>query len=332
MKYAIDLDRVTWSPGKAFRLDELSLKVPRGSIYGFLGPNGSGKTTTIRLFMGMVKPHAGEIRVLDGRVPRDMAHILSRVGYVPERPHVYPQLTVGEAMRLHAAFHRLWDPHWAEELVERLRLDPDRRIARMSKGEVGKLLVSLALAQRPELLVLDEPTDGLDPVVRRDVITTVLDYVSESGATVFISSHLVHELERICDWVGVLDQGSLVAELPMNDFKNGIKHLRVETVPATPGSVTSTNATRSGVDVASTEHQTPIDAPFVVLDRKAPNGVSPYETWVVRGWVDDHRQWFEQGTTQLRDVVDLDLEEGFVELLRSQRIPTTSVASEEDES
>ena len=140
MKYAIELDRVTWSPGKAFRLDELTLRVPRGSIYGFLGPNGSGKTTTIRLFMGMVKPHAGGIRVLDGRVPRDMAHILARVGYVPERPHVYPQLTVGEAMRLHAAFHRLWDPHWAEELVERLHLDPDRKIARMSTGEVGELL------------------------------------------------------------------------------------------------------------------------------------------------------------------------------------------------
>lgn len=300
MKYAIELDRVAWSPGESFSLDELSLRVPRGSIYGFLGPNGSGKTTTIRLFMGMVKPHAGEIRVLDGRVPRDMAHILSRVGYVPERPHVYPQLTVGEAMRFHASFHRLWDPHWADELVERLGLDPDRKIARMSKGETGKLLVSLALAQRPDLLVLDEPTDGLDPVIRRDVISTVLDYVSESGASVFISSHLVHELERICDWVGVMDRGSLVAELPMNDFKNGIKHLRVETVR---------------------ESVTP--PPFTVLDRKPPNGVSPYETWVVRGWMDDHTAWFDAATTRLRDVVDLDLEEGFVELLRSQRSTTT---------
>ncbi|WP_405282782.1 ABC transporter ATP-binding protein [Gaopeijia maritima] len=298
MKYAIELDRVVWSPGKAFRLDELSLRVPRGSIYGFLGPNGSGKTTTIRLFMGMVKPHSGEIRVLDGRVPRDMAHILSRVGYVPERPHVYPQLTVGEAMRLHAAFHRLWDPHWADELVERLGLDPDRKIARMSKGETGKLLVSLALAQRPDLLVLDEPTDGLDPVIRRDVISTVLDYVSESGASVFISSHLVHELERICDWVGVMDRGSLVAELPMTDFKNGIKHLRVETIR---------------------ESETP--PPFTVLDRKPPNGVSPYETWVVRDWMDDHTRWFDTAGTHLRDVVDLDLEDGFVELLRSQRAP-----------
>ena len=310
MNYAIELDRVVWSPGDAFRIDELSLRVPRGSIYGFLGPNGSGKTSTVRLFMGMARPHAGEIRVLDGRVPRDMAHILARVGYVPERPHVYPQLTVGEAMRFHAAFHRLWDPHWADELVARLGLDPDRKIARMSKGEVGKLLVSLALAQRPDLLVLDDPTDGLDPVVRRDVMTTVLDYVSETGATVFISSHLVHELERICDWVGVMDRGSLVAELPMNDFKNGIKHLRVE----------------SGPEMAAPEGE----PPFVVLDRKPPNGVSPYETWVVRGWTADHAQWFAPGGSRLRDVVDLDLEEGFVELLRSQRAHTAFDTSGED--
>ena len=304
MKYAIELDRVVWSPGDAFRLDELSLRVPRGSIYGFLGPNGSGKTSTIRLFMGMAKPNSGEIRVLDGSVPRDMPHILARLGYVPERPHVYPHLTVDEALRFHAAFHRQWDPHWADQLVERLGLDPSRKIARMSKGEVGKLLVSLALAQRPELLVLDEPTDGLDPVVRRDVMTTVLDYVSETGATVFISSHLVHELERICDWVGVMDAGSLVAEVPMTVFKNGIKHLRVE--PTRPDAFTPTRPART-------------EPPFVVLDRKPANGVSPYETWVVRGWDDDHASWFADGPERLRDVVDLDLEEGFVELLRSQR-------------
>lgn len=304
MKYAIELDRVVWSPGDAFRLDELTLRVPRGSIYGFLGPNGSGKTSTVRLFMGMAKPDSGEIRVLDGRVPRDMPHILARVGYVPERPHVYPHLTVDEALRFHAAFHRLWDPHWADELVERLGLDPSRKIARMSKGEVGKLLVSLALAQRPELLVLDEPTDGLDPVVRRDVMTTVLDYVSETGATVFISSHLVHELERICDWVGVMDRGSLVAELPMTDFKNGIKHLRVES--------RAVNGVAAPAPALS-------EPPFVVLERKPANGVSPWETWVVRGWSEEHTHWFADGPARLRDVVDLDLEEGFVELLRSQR-------------
>jgi ABC-2 type transport system ATP-binding protein len=293
---AIELDGVAWRAGRSFAIQDLSLRVPRGSIYGFLGPNGSGKTTTIRIFMGMIRPRRGEIRVLEGRVPRDMPSILARVGYVPERPHLYSSLTVEEALRYHASFFPLWDGHWARELTDRLGLDPGRKIARMSKGENGKLLILLALAQRPDLLVLDEPTDGLDPVVRRDVLTAVLDYVSETGATVFISSHLVHELERMCDWVGVLDDGRLVAELPMQSFKNGIKRLRVQDAP-------------------DTAH----DAPFVVLSRTAGNGIVQGETWVVRGWEDPMRAYFDGIGARVRDVVDLDLEEGFVELLRSSR-------------
>jgi ABC-2 type transport system ATP-binding protein len=296
MSNAIELDRVTWQAGKSFALKDLSLRVPMGSIYGFLGPNGSGKTTTIRLFMGMIRPRSGSIQVLDGTVPGDLPRVLARVGYVPERPHVYPGLTVGEALKYHSAFYPLWDEHWARELLDRLGLDAGRKIARMSKGENGKLLMLLALSQRPELLVLDEPTDGLDPVVRRDVMTAVLDYVSETGATIFISSHLVHELERICDWVGVLDDGELVAELPMQSFKNGIKRLRVQNAPALMP-----------------------DAPFVLLSRQPSDGIVQGETWTVRGWQDPMRQYFEGIGAQVRDVIDLDLEEGFVELLRSSR-------------
>ena len=183
----------------------------------------------------------------------------------------------------------------ADELSERLGLDPEGKISRMSKGETGKLLMLLALSQRPDLLVLDEPTDGLDPVVRRDVLTALLDYVSETNATVFISSHLVHELERICDWVGVMDDGHLVAELPMQAFKNGIKRIKVADAPAVPQ-----------------------EPPFTILSRERLNGVGS-ETWIVRGWQDPMRHYFDAAGIALRDVVDLDLEEGFVELLRSSR-------------
>ena len=298
MNNAIELTDVGWQAGKGFELRDLTLRVPTGSIYGFLGPNGSGKTTTIRLFMGMMKPSRGEIRVLGRPVPREMPRILSRVGFVPERPHVYPQLTVAEAVRYHAAFYPSWDQGWSDELRARLDLDPTRRISRMSKGETGKLLLLLALSQRPELLVLDEPTDGLDPVVRRDVLTAVLDYVAETSATVFISSHLIHELERFCDWVGVLDGGQLVAELPMQSFKNGIKRIRVAGVPDALG-----------------------DMPFVLLNRTGADSLSAMETWIVRGWQDPMRQYFEGVGATVRDVIDLDLEEGFVELLRSSRSP-----------
>jgi ABC-2 type transport system ATP-binding protein len=296
MRNAIELTDLTWKAGKSFELKDVSLRVPAGSIYGFLGPNGCGKTTTIRLIMGMMKSHAGEIRVLDGVVPDDMPKILARVGYVPERPHVYPGLTVGEVLRYHASFYSLWDAGWAKVLLDKLGLDPERKVSRMSKGESGKLLMLLALSQRPKLLILDEPTDGLDPVVRRDVMTAVLDYVSESGATVFISSHLVHELERICDWVGVMDHGRVVTELPMQSFKNEIKRIRLQNAPPPTG-----------------------DAPFTLLSRQSTNGVAPGETWVVRGWQDPMREYFETVGATVRDVVDLDLEESFVELLRSSR-------------
>jgi ABC-2 type transport system ATP-binding protein len=293
---AIELSGVSWKAGRSFALEDVSLRVPVGSIYGFLGPNGSGKTTTIRMFMGMMKPDRGVISVLGRSVPRDIKSILARVGYVPERPHVYPALTVGEQVRVHSSFYDLWDQGWCNELMERLGLDRDRKIARMSKGETGKLLLLLALSQRPDLLVLDEPTDGLDPVVRRDVMSAVLDYVSEKSATVFISSHLVHELERICDWVGVMDHGKLVAELPMQQFKNGIKRLRVADAP----------------------HSTH-DVPFTLLSRQHDNGIGSLETWIVRDWEAPMRYYFEGVGASVRDVVDLDLEEGFVELLRSSR-------------
>jgi len=297
MNYAIEFDRVTWRAGDDFALSDFSLKVPRGSIYGFLGPNGSGKTTSIRLMMGMMKPHGGAIRMMEGRVPQDLPEVLQQVGYVPERPHLFPQLTVKEAIDYHASFYRNWDALWATDLLERMDLRPNQPIKRLSKGQNGKLMILLALAVRPQLLILDEPTDGLDPVVRRDIMTTVLDYVSEAGATIFISSHLVHELERICDWVGVVDDGELLAELPMTDFKNGIKRLRLENAPTTSFDL----------------------APFSLLDRIPANGVSSYETWVVQGWKDPHRGVLEQAGVQVREVVDLDLEEGFVELLRSTR-------------
>jgi ABC-2 type transport system ATP-binding protein len=295
---AIELSGVNWRAGSSFALQDVSLRVPTGSIYGFLGPNGSGKTTSIRLFMGMMKPDSGDISVLGRPVPAEMKSILARVGYVPERPHVYPALTVAEQVRFHAAFFRLWDQGWAKELMERLGLDPDQKIARLSKGENGKLLLLLALAQRPSLLVLDEPTEGLDPVVRRDVLSAVLDYVSEANATVFISSHLVHELERICDWVGVMDQGRVVAEMPMNLFKNGIKRIRVTDAPADLNGV-----------------------PFAVLNRTRENGAGSGEVWIVRGWEAPMSYYLETVGATLRDVIDLDLEESFVELLRSSRTP-----------
>jgi len=299
MSNAIETRGVHRRMSKTFEIRDLALSVPVGSIYGFLGPNGSGKTTTIRILLGLLRATRGSITVLGRPVPADMPRILARTGYVPERPHLYPGLTVEEAIRFHSAFYTTWDARGAEELAGRFRLDLSQKISRLSKGETGKLLILLALAQKADLLVLDEPTDGLDPVVRRDVLSATLDYVSQRDATVFISSHLVHELERVCDWVGVMDGGRLVAEMPMQTFKNGIKRLRVADAPSLLQ-----------------------DPPFVLLARDAGDTAGAGEVWVVRGWQAPMQQYFEGIGASLREVVDLDLEEGFVELLRTFRAPS----------
>jgi len=293
---AIELKGVTFDRRRSFEIRDLDILVPHGSIYGFLGPNGSGKTTTIRMIMGMLRASRGSIRVLGHDIPRESPRVMVDTGYVPERPHVYPRLSIRRLMRFHSSFYPSWDEHTAQRLVTSFGLDAEQRVGNLSKGQTGQLLILLALAQRPSLLVLDEPTDGLDPVIRRKVLSAILDYVADSGCTVFISSHLIHELERICDWVGVLDNGRLIAELPMEAFKNGIKRLRIESAPSSDG-----------------------DTPFSVLGTRGGDIVSGVETWIVRGWQEPMRQYFDGAGGRLVDVVDLDLEEAFVELLTSSR-------------
>lgn len=297
MTDAIRIRDLQWKAGRDFAIRDLSMRVPTGAIYGFLGPNGSGKTSTIRCLLGMQPPQGGSIEVLGHVIPAKAPQALARIGYVPERLHLYGRLTVEESIRFHATFFPSFDHTEAERLRQRFTLRETQKVSALSKGESGKLMMLLALAQRPDLLVLDEPTDGLDPVIRRDVLAALVEFVEAKQATVLISSHLVHEQERICDWVGVMDGGRLVAEMPMQEFRSGIKRLRVAGEPAST-------------------------APFpcAVLGKHASG---PHvATWVVRGWQPEMREWFSRAGAELRDVEDLDLEESFVELLSGARAAT----------
>lgn len=294
MSDAIALKHVAYRPAKQFAIRDLTMTVQSGAIYGFLGPNGSGKTTTIKLILGMQDADDGLIEVLGHQIPQGAPQALARIGYVPEKVHLYGSLTVGEMMDHHRAFYATWDAARADDLRRQFALRSEQKIERLSKGEAGKLMMLLALATQPELLVLDEPTDGLDPVVRRDVLSALVEYVSTRNATVLVSSHLVHEQERVCDWVGVMDGGSLIAEMPMNTFRSGIKRLRVSGAPPVLPA-----------------------APFTLLGRTATAGSE--EEWGVRGWQPDMGAWLTAQGATLREVIDLDLEESFVELLSSAR-------------
>lgn len=297
MTDAIRIRDLSWKAGRDFAIRDLSMRVPTGAIYGFLGPNGSGKTSTVRLLLGMMTPDAGSIEVLGHAVPEHAPRALARLGYVPERLHLYGRLSVEESIRFHAAFFAGFDGAEAERLRKRFGLRESQKVSALSKGEAGKLMMLLALAQRPDLLVLDEPTDGLDPVVRRDVLSALVEFVDAQKATVLISSHLVHEQERICDWVGVMDAGRLVAELPMQEFRSGIKRLHVFRAPIAADAL-----------------------PCALLNRSRSGPDS--ETWVVRGWQPAMAEWFTRFGAELREVEDLDLEESFVELLSGARAAT----------
>ncbi|HEU4452694.1 MAG TPA: ABC transporter ATP-binding protein [Longimicrobium sp.] len=274
-----------------FAVRGVSLTVPAGAVYALLGPNGAGKTTVIRLVTGLLRPDEGEVRILGIDALRQGPRARMRTGYVPERPAVPDWMTTARALRHHAVFFPGWDAAYADSLVRRMGVDPTRRVAQLSKGEAGKLSLVLALAHRPPLLVLDEPTDGLDPVARRDFTELLLEYVADTGATVFVSSHLAHELERFADWVGVMDGGRLVAETELERFRGSIKRLRV--VPGVPA------------DGAA--------LPFDLLNRQARGRE---EVWAVRGWEPAMAGSLTARGVEVREVIDLDLEECYVELLR----------------
>lgn len=297
MTNAVQSNALRYTPGPGFTISGLDLHVPVGAIYGFLGPNGSGKTTTLRLLLGLLRPQGGSVTVLGLGMPDHAPELLARIGFVPEQPHFDPTQTVRELLRFQAAFYPSWSWPAAESLLGQFELEDRKLFGKLSKGQKAKVMMLSAMAQRPELLVLDEPTDGLDPVARRDILSSLLDYVAERHATVIISSHLVHELERICDWVGVMDAGRLVTETPMTRLKNGTKRLRLSGVPADPSRLPPT--------------------PFVRLSREGAGG--PRESWIVRDWEPAMAPYFAVNGMLLEEIVDLDLEDGFVELLRAFR-------------
>ena len=196
--------------GKVRAVAGVDLSVPRGSAFGLLGTNGAGKTTTIRMLLGLLRPTAGRANVLGMDARRKAVAIRKRTGYVPEDHHVYPWMTVGEVVRFVKAFYPTWDDKECLALLARFGLDVDKKVRDLSKGMVAKLALTLALAHNPELLVLDEPTSGLDPIVRRDFLASMVRMIQEEGRTVFVSTHLIAEIEGVVDRVAIMKSGKIL--------------------------------------------------------------------------------------------------------------------------
>jgi ABC-2 type transport system ATP-binding protein len=189
--------------GRRWALSDCTLEVPPGRVVGLVGPNGAGKTTLLHLAVGLLRPTAGTIEVL-GRPPGDNAGQIGRVGFVAQQTPVYSRLSVADHLRLGGWLNPQWDAEAARRRISQLGLDPDQRAGRLSGGERAQLALTLAVAKRPELLVLDEPVASLDPLARREFLQLLMSTVVEHEVSIVLSSHLVADLERVCDYLVVL--------------------------------------------------------------------------------------------------------------------------------
>ena len=207
----IQIDRLTKRYGRARGITELTLRVPEGSCFGFIGPNGAGKSTTIRTLLGLLSPTSGSARVLGLDCAGQRERILAQVGYMPSEAMFYPDMRVGEVIRLSADLRRMDCRDQAGALCRALELDPRKRIRELSLGNRKKVSIVCAMQHRPRLYILDEPTSGLDPLVQR-AFWSELEARRREGATVFLSSHVLYEVQRYCDRAAIIREGRLVAE------------------------------------------------------------------------------------------------------------------------
>jgi ABC-2 type transport system ATP-binding protein len=228
VKPAIRTEGLSKRYGSTLALDGLDLTVGEGEVYGYLGPNGSGKTTTIRLLLGLHRPSGGRAELFGVDAWTDPVAAHRRVAYVAGEPFLWPALTSAETFEFLTRLHGGTDVSYREQLVQRFQLDTSKKIRALSKGSRQKVQLIAALATRAELLLLDEPTSGLDPLMEvafRDCI----EEAKGRGQTVFLSSHILSEVEALCDRVGILREGKLVDEGTLQE----LRHLAVQTVEVT---------------------------------------------------------------------------------------------------
>ena len=207
-------------------LDGVTMTVPRGAVYGLVGPNGAGKSTLIRHLTGIYRPDSGVIDI-DGQPVYENPAVKARIAYIPDDVFYFPQATIPDMMRYYRGIYPKFDAERYQKLGEVFQLDPKRQIRRLSKGMQKQAAFWLALCCRPDILVLDEPVDGLDPVMRRQVWSLLMGDVAQRGTTVLVSSHNLRELEDVCDHVGVLSHGKVLLERSLTDLQDNVVKLQI---------------------------------------------------------------------------------------------------------
>lgn len=311
-------------------VNSLNLRVAQGSVYGLLGRNGAGKTTTIKMLLGMAHPSYGRAEIFGEDTAELRPETRARIAYLAEGHPLYRWMTIGQAVEFTRAFYtedglkwgkrsypkeilhnspcnveKRWNQHLLEQILDHFELSPKRRIRRLSRGQQAQVALALAVATDPELLILDDPTLGLDTVVRRDFLESLIQIIQRRGRTILFSSHILGDVERVADRIGVIVDGVLRVDCPTDHFKESIRRVILEfdgdppELPACPGLV---NCRQVGQNLEI----------------------------VLVNFNESHRQLFDTLHPRGIEVIDFNLEDAFIEYTRGPRRSLPIFAGEEE--
>jgi ABC-2 type transport system ATP-binding protein len=283
----------------------LNLRVAQGTVYGLLGRNGAGKTTAIKMLLGMAHPSYGRAELLGEEAALLRPETRARIAYLAEGHPLYRWMTIGQAVRFSRAFYARWDQHLLEQILDHFELSERRRIRRLSRGQQAQVALALAVATDPELLILDDPTLGLDTVVRRDFLESLIQIIQRRGRTILFSSHILGDVERVADRIGILVDGVLRVDCPTDHFKDSVRKVLLE-FDGDPPELS--------------------DIPGLVNRRQVGRKLE----LVVVGFNEGHRQSFESLHPRGVEVIDFNLEDAFIEYTRGPRRSLPIFATDEE--
>jgi ABC-2 type transport system ATP-binding protein len=302
---AIVIDGLTKHYGNRRVIDSVKLQVPAGCVYGLLGRNGAGKSTLIKMLLGMVQPDTGRAWLLGNNVAELHSESRARIAYLAEGHPLYRWMTVAGMARFTRGFYakQLWHEKFFDEILDHFNISPKAKIGRLSNGQRAQVSLALALATDPQLLILDDPTLGLDTVVRRDFLESMIHLIQRSGRTILFSSHILGDVERVADRIGILVDGVLRVDCPTEHFKASLRRVVLEftgSVPRFP------------------------DCPGLVSQRQIGGKLE----LVVVGYGDEHAALAEALGPASIDVLEMNLEDAFIAYTRGETRPLPSLERE----
>ncbi len=305
MSDAIVIEGLTKYYGPKCVVNTVNLRVPTGCVYGFLGRNGAGKSTLVKMMTGMVQPDVGQATLLGENIAELRSATRARIAYLAEGHPLYRWMTVAQVVKFTRGFyqHGMWHDRFLAEILDHFNISPKSKIGRLSNGQRAQVSLALALAPDPELLILDDPTLGLDTVVRRDFLESMIHLIQRSGRTIFFSSHILSDVERVADRIGILVDGVLRVDCPTDTFKAALRRVVLEfsgSVPRFPACA------------------------GLVSQRQIGGRLE----LVVVNYGDEHAELAEAlGATRV-EVVEMNLEDAFVAYTRGETRPLPSFERE----